>query len=95
MGEIGPAAASVLPALKKALRDEGNRERCWVAFAVWRIGRRVESGGMVLDERLEAVEALTALIRTPDRRLGLWHVADAVCLLGPDAAPLAPRWRRS
>jgi HEAT repeat protein len=90
LGEIGPTAASVLPALKKALRDEGNRERCWVAFAVWRIGRRVESGGMVLDERLDAVEALTALIRVPDHRWGLDQVADVVHLLGPDAAPLAP-----
>jgi HEAT repeat protein len=89
LGEMGPAAAPVLPALKKALRDE-DWLRCWVAFAVWRIGRRVESGGTVLDERLEAVKALAALVRKPDRYLGLYGVTQVVEQLGPDAAPLVP-----
>jgi HEAT repeat protein len=90
LGEMGPAAAPVLPALKKAMRNEDDWERRWVAFAVWRIGRRVESGGTALDERLEAVEALTALIRTPDRKFGLYGVTEVVELLGRDAASLAP-----
>ena len=48
-------SATALPALKKALRDEDGWIDRWVAFAIWKIGRRVKSGETVLDERHEAM----------------------------------------
>src|SRR5262249_35772789 len=92
LGEMGPGAASVLPELKKALRDEDDRMRRWIAFAVWRIGRRVTSGNMVLDERRDAVAVLSGLVRQPDRAFGLFGVTQVVNELGAEAAPLVPAY---
>jgi HEAT repeat protein len=90
LAEIGPAASSVLPALKKRLRDEKGLADLWVAYAICKIGRRVRTGETVLDQRYEAIEVLTALVREPDQRFGLCGVTEVVRELGPDAAPLAP-----
>jgi HEAT repeat protein len=90
LAEMGPAASSVLPALRKRLRDENGLADRWVACAICKIGRRVKTGETVLDERHEAIEALTALVREPDRRFGLYGVTEVVLELGPDAAPLVP-----
>jgi HEAT repeat protein len=90
LAEIGPAASSVLPALKKRLRDEDGGADRWVACAICKIGRRIKRGETVLDERHEAIEVLTELAREPDRRFGLYGTTEVVRELGPDAAPLVP-----
>jgi HEAT repeat protein len=90
LGNIGPDAASALPALKKLLRDEDGWSDRWAAFAICRIGRPVKMGDRIVDERQEGFEALTALIHEPDRRYGRFGVTEVVQQLGPDAKPLVP-----
>src|SRR5262249_31743436 len=90
LADIGPAASSALPALKKRLRDEDGLADRWVAYAICKIGRRVRTGETVLDQRHEAIEVLTALVREPDQSSGLYGVTEVVRALGPDAAPLVP-----
>jgi HEAT repeat protein len=90
LAEVGPGALAVVPALKEVLahEDEGNRR--WIAFAVWRIARPFKSGTLVVDQRREAVDALTELVRRPHPKFGLRGTVEVVQELGPAASPLVP-----
>jgi HEAT repeat protein len=79
LGELGPAAVKVLPALKARLRDRNVSAR--VAVAVLRLGGPDRRALAVLEEKLA---------EPADRRLAL----DAAAELGPEGRALAPTLRR-
>ena len=88
LGEMGPKAAAALPGLRKALRDKKDHLRPRLAVTVCRIGRRIERGYLVLDERHEGFEALADLSRQGDWNIFL--LFGMVEELGADAASLVP-----
>jgi HEAT repeat protein len=78
LGEIGPAARDVVPALAAALQDEASFVRTWAAAAL----ARVEPTNTTA---IAALGAAAADERPFVRSLAVWHLGR----LGPDAPGLA------
>jgi HEAT repeat protein len=53
LGEIGPEATAVLPALRTLLKDKDGETRLWSAFAVWQITRASKEALPILERGLE------------------------------------------
>jgi HEAT repeat protein len=83
LGRIGPAAREAIPSLRLALED-GDRNRCEVAVALWRIGERDE--------------AIVNAVRTVLKEADGYHMREVLLdivedehlaqLLSPDIRPL-------
>jgi hypothetical protein len=81
VGELGPAAASLLPLLETGLDAEAASERAGAAESIWRISGRMEDTLPVIAERAlssegryatadtEALRALTDMRAIPDALL--------------------------
>ena len=52
LGEIGPAAQTTLPALKKLTADKDAETQLWSAFALWQISGDAKASLKVLEETL-------------------------------------------
>jgi HEAT repeat protein len=91
LGSLGPRAAPLLPALKRALRESKDEDRrVELAVAVWQIGRPIRCGELVVDEGQEAVEVLLEILshrKAPSGSRTLWN---GISLLGAEARPLLP-----
>ena len=93
--DLGPKAARALPALQKALRDETDPQRAWIALAVCRIGRRTKIGNLVIDQQYDGFVTLDKMIRLEKRIPRLMEIGGtgagwAVKEMGREAGPLVP-----
>ena len=88
LGEMGPKAAVTLPALRKALSNKEDELRPWLAVTICRIGRQVQRGNLVLDERSEGFETMVELIR--DGKLRGRDLQSVCQALGAEATRLVP-----
>jgi HEAT repeat protein len=90
LAEIGPEASQALPALRRALLDRDDPSRPWVAWALWRIERRVEFPGYVVDYRQDALRALIQML--PGKRASASETDPSWVLrsIGPEAEAAVP-----